>query len=69
MRAAQDLLRRIPHCSPRRIADEYRRRGSMRLLLARRLPDAKIESFDLLQSLDHAQGTRGRFLRAKGKFD
>jgi trans-aconitate 2-methyltransferase len=41
----------------------------MRLLLARRFPDAKIECFDLLQSLDHAQGTRGRFLRAKGKFD
>ena len=41
----------------------------MRPLLARRFPDAEIETFDLLQSIDRAQSGRGRFLSAKGKFD
>ncbi|HEY1864518.1 MAG TPA: hypothetical protein VGG77_12720 [Roseiarcus sp.] len=41
----------------------------MRLLLARRFPDAEIESFDVLQSIDRGQGARGRFLGAERKFD
>jgi trans-aconitate 2-methyltransferase len=69
MRAAQDLVRRIPDRAPRRIADVYRGRGSMRLLLARRFPNAEIETFDLLQSIDRGQGARDCFLSAKHKFD
>jgi trans-aconitate 2-methyltransferase len=69
MRAAQDLVRRIPDRAPRRIADVYRGRGSMRLLLARRFPDAEIETFDLSQSIDRGRGARHRFLSAKRKFD
>ena len=49
MRAALDLLRQIPDRAPRRIADVYKGRGSMRALLARRFPDAEIEAFDLLR--------------------
>ena len=47
MRAALDLMRRIPNRAPRRIADVYSGRGSMRALLARRFPYAEIETFDL----------------------
>ena len=41
----------------------------MRLLLARRFPDAEIESFDLLQWIDRGQGACDRFLSVKRKFD
>lgn len=57
MTAALDLLRRIPVRAPRRIADVYRGRGSMRGLLARRFHGAEIEAFDL-QS-DGVQGLDG----------
>ena len=53
MRAALDLMRRIPDRAPRRIADVYKGRGSMRALLARRFPGAEIEAFDLLRLTDH----------------
>ena len=53
MRAALDLVRRIPNRAPRRIADVYKGRGSMRALLARRFPGAEIEAFDLLRLTDH----------------
>ena len=69
MRAALDLLRRIPVHAPRRIADVYKERGSMRALLARRFPDAEIEAFDLSQSTDRSQGARSRRLSAGHKFD
>ena len=62
MRAALDLLRRIPDPAPRRIADVYRKHGSMRALLARRFPDAEIEAFDL-------QRAGGRRLGAGRKFE
>jgi trans-aconitate 2-methyltransferase len=68
MRAALDLLRRIPAGAPRRIADVYKGRGSMRTLLARRFPDAEIESFDLSQWTDRDQSAGGR-LSAGRKFD
>ena len=51
MRAALDLLRHIPVRAPRRIADVYKERGSMRALLARRFPHAEIETIDLSQSM------------------
>ena len=51
-RAALDLISRIPVRAPRRIADVYRGRGSMRALLARRFPDADIEAFELSRSID-----------------
>jgi trans-aconitate 2-methyltransferase len=69
MRAALDLMRRIPDHAPRRIADVYSGRGSMRALLARRFPDAEIEAFDLSQSTDRDQGPRGGRLTAGRKFD
>jgi trans-aconitate 2-methyltransferase len=69
MKAAQDLVRRIPDRAPRRIADVYSGRGSMRALLARRFPSAEIESFDLSQSIDRGQGARDPFLSAKRNFD
>ena len=50
--------------APRRIADVYGGRGSMRLLLARRFPAADIETFELLQSVDRGHGARGRLRRA-----
>jgi len=68
MRAALDLVRRIPDHAPRRIADVYSGQGSMRAMLARRFPDAEIEAFDLSQSTDRGPGARGR-LGAKHKFD
>src|SRR5277367_3700550 len=69
MRAALDLLRRIPARAPRRIADAYKRHGSMRTLLASRFPDAEIESFDLAQSADRGQSAGARRLTAARKFD
>ena len=62
MRAALDLMRRIPDPAPQRIADVYRGRGSMRALLARRFPHAEIEAFDL-------EGERGHDLNIGRKFD
>ena len=69
MRAALDLMRRIPDRAPRRIADVYSGRGSMRALLARRFPYAEIEAFDLSQSVDCGQGAGGSRLGAGRKFD
>jgi trans-aconitate 2-methyltransferase len=78
MRAALDLIRRIPVSSPRRIADVYRGRGSMRTLLAARFPDADIQSFDLSHSRDRLaeaplnrlhHGVAGHCLSAKHEFD
>jgi trans-aconitate 2-methyltransferase len=69
MRAALDLLRRIPARAPRRIADAYKGHGSMRALLASRFPDAEIESFDLAQSADRGQSAGARRLTAARKFD
>ncbi len=69
MRAALDLMRRIPDRAPRRIADVYKGRGSMRALLARRFPDAEIEAFDLSQLTDRGQSAGGRRLSAGRKFD
>jgi trans-aconitate 2-methyltransferase len=62
MRAALDLMRRIPHPAPQRIADGYSGRGSMRVLLAHRFPHAEIEAFDL-------EGEGGHDLSAGRKFD
>jgi trans-aconitate 2-methyltransferase len=79
LRAAQDLICRIPLQAPRRIADVYGGDGSMKALLARRFPDAEIEAFDLRQSSDrlaetrperfHGQASGGRFLSVGNKFD
>lgn len=69
MRAAQDLVRRIPDRAPRRIADVYNGRGSMRALLAHRFPNAEIVSFDLSQPADRSLGARGRRMSARHKFD
>jgi trans-aconitate 2-methyltransferase len=69
MRAALDLLRRIPDRAPRRIADVYKGRGSMSALLARRFPDAEIEAFDLLQLTDRGPNLGDRWLSAGRKFD
>jgi trans-aconitate 2-methyltransferase len=69
MRAARDLVRRIPDRAPRRIADVYSGRGSIRTLLARRFPDAEIESFDLSQPNDRSLGARGRRVSERRKFD
>jgi trans-aconitate 2-methyltransferase len=69
MRAAQDLVRRIPDLAPRRIADVYSARGSMRALLAHRFPNAEIEAFDLSQSTDRSLGARGHRMSARHKFD
>ena len=68
MRAALDLMRRIPDRAPRRIADVYKGRGSMKALLARRFPDAEIEAVDLLRLTDHDQNPGG-CLGARHKFD
>jgi trans-aconitate 2-methyltransferase len=65
MRAAVDLLRHIPVCAPRRIADVYKERGPMRALLACRFPYAKIEAFDLSQPTDESNCG----FRAERKFD
>lgn len=69
MRAAVDLVRRIPDRAPRRIADVYKGRGSMRALLARRFPDAEIEAFDLLRLTDHDPNPGSRCLSTGHKFD
>ena len=69
MRAAQDLVRRIPDRTPRRIADVYSGRGSMRTLLAHRFPNAEIEAFDLSKSTDRSLVARGRRVSARHKFD
>lgn len=69
MRAALDLVRRIPDRAPRRIADVYKGRGSMRALLARRFPDAEIEAFDLLRLTDHDPNPGSRCLSTGHKFD
>ena len=69
MRAALDLMRRIPARAPRRIADVYKGRGSMSALLARRFPNAEIEAFDLLQLTDHDPGPDGRSTSTGDKFD
>ena len=69
MRAALDLVRRIPDRAPRRIADVYKGRGSMRALLARRFPDAEIEAFDLLRLTDHHPNPGAHCLSTGHKFD
>jgi trans-aconitate 2-methyltransferase len=68
-RAALDLICRIPDRAPRRIADVYGGRWSMSALLVRRFPNAEIEAFDLSQSTDRGQGSRGDRLSAGHKFD
>jgi trans-aconitate 2-methyltransferase len=68
MRAALDLLRRIPVRAPRRVADVYRGRGSMRGLLATRVPGAEIEAFDLQQAFD-LQGAGVKDLDGGRQFD
>ena len=68
MRAAVDLMRRIPDRAPRRIADVYKGRGSMSALLARRFPDAEVEAFDLLRLTDH-DPSPGNRLSTGHKFD
>jgi trans-aconitate 2-methyltransferase len=68
MRAALDLMRRIPDRAPCRIADVYKGRGSMSALLARRFPDAEIEAFDLLRLTDHDPSPGSR-LSTGHKFD
>jgi len=52
LKAAQDLICRIPNRAPRCIADVYSGQGSMETLLARRFPEAEIEVFDLSRSND-----------------
>src|SRR5277367_5966388 len=69
MRAALDLVRRIPNRAPRRIADVYKGRGSMRALLARRFPGAEIEAFDLLRLTDHHPNPGAHCLSTDHKFD
>jgi trans-aconitate 2-methyltransferase len=69
MRAAMDLLRHIPVCAPRRIADVYKERGSMRALLACRFPHAKIEAFDLSQPIEHGLDEGSCRLSVEHKFD
>ena len=69
MRAALDLVRRIPNRAPRRIADVYKGRGSMRALLARRFPGAEIEAFDLLRLTDHDPNPGAHRLSRGHKFD
>jgi trans-aconitate 2-methyltransferase len=69
MRAALDLIRRIPSRTPGRIADVYKGQGSMSALLAHRFPDAEIEAFDLLQFTDHDTTLDDRWLTARPKFD
>jgi trans-aconitate 2-methyltransferase len=79
LRAAQDLICRIPLRAPRRIADVYSGQGSVKAPLARRFPDAEIEAFDLSQSGDQlaearpdrfpGQASGGRSLSVRNKFD
>jgi trans-aconitate 2-methyltransferase len=78
LRAAQDLMCRIPVRAPRRIADLFSGEGSIGLLLAQRFPKAEIEALDLSQSSDRSEAGRdGRLfglaragrLPARRKFD
>jgi trans-aconitate 2-methyltransferase len=69
MRAAMDLMRHIPVCAPRRIADVYEERGSMRALLACRFPHAEIEGFDLSRPNEGGQDAGGGRLGAEHQFD
>lgn len=77
LRAAHDLMSRLPALAPRRIADVFSGEGSMRSLLSRRFPEAEIESLDLSRSGDPAAERRSaRILAwpsggrvAAGKFD
>ena len=69
MRAAMDLLRHIPVRAPRRIADVYAERGSMRALLACRFPHAEIEAFDLSRPDEHSQEVGDCRLSADHTFD
>ena len=64
-----DLLRHIPVCAPRRIADVYKERGSMRALLACRFPHAKIEAFDLSRPIEHGLDEGSCRLSVEHKFD
>jgi trans-aconitate 2-methyltransferase len=49
LRAAHDLMSRLPALAPRRIADVFSGEGAMRPLLAPRFPEAEIVAFDLSQ--------------------
>jgi trans-aconitate 2-methyltransferase len=78
LRAAQDLMSRVPARAPRRIAEIFGRQGSMRPLLARRFPDAEIEILDFSRSGDQGPGKRrertvsrvsGGRLPSRKKFD
>jgi trans-aconitate 2-methyltransferase len=77
LRAAQDLMSRIPALAPRRIAEVFSGQASMRPLLAQQFPEAEIEAFDLSQRVQIAQLRSERTLSqlsdgrlpAKGKFD
>jgi trans-aconitate 2-methyltransferase len=77
LRAAHDLMSRIPAFAPRRIAEVVSGQTSMRPLLAQRFPEAEIEAFDLSQRVQIAQlrseRTLSQFsdgrLPAKRKFD
>jgi trans-aconitate 2-methyltransferase len=59
MRAALDLMRLVPDRAPRRIAEVFQGRGSLKALLAHRFPDAEIEFIDLSQSSDCGQSLDG----------
>jgi trans-aconitate 2-methyltransferase len=78
LRAAHDLISRIPSLAPRRIAEAFSGEGSMRPLLARRFPAAEIEAFDLSRGDDRVVEWRperaldrfsGGSLPARKKFD
>ena len=78
LRAARDLIARIPPLAPRRIADVFSGEGSMTPLLAGRFPEARIEAVDLSHLGDRAPEPGlarilGQFpgprFPARGKFD
>ncbi|HSV00036.1 MAG TPA: hypothetical protein VLI91_08000 [Roseiarcus sp.] len=69
MKAAIDLMRKIPVRAPRRIADVYRERGSMRALLAQRFPYAEIKAFDLSRAAEPGPDGGLSRLGAERKFD
>ena len=77
LRAAHDLMTRVPASAPRRIAEVFSGQASMRPLLARRFPEAEIQAFDLSQHDRTAEWRSERTLSqlsdarlpAKGKFD
>jgi trans-aconitate 2-methyltransferase len=76
LRAAHDLMSRVPAFAPRRIVEAFNGQASMRPLLAQRFPEAEIEAFDLSHRVQIAlrsgrtlsQLSDGR-LPAKAKFD